>query len=116
MGCVGISDGAAIPRRSVSTMGLAALKITERCAHPFPTCDPAARVTHTPGFAGGGKLAGSDKMGPRAADGAESLWKAIGWPLRATGEARGPAGGQIEGRTGVQVPARWCFETDLSVF
>ena len=26
-------------------MGLAALKIPELCAHPFPTCDPAARVT-----------------------------------------------------------------------
>ena len=63
MGCVGISDGAEIPRRSVSTMGLAALKISERCAHPFPTCDPAARVSHTPGFAGGGKLTGSEKMG-----------------------------------------------------
>ena len=73
-------------------MGLAALKISERCAHAFPTCDLAARVSHTPGFAGGGKLAGSEKMGARAAE-AESLWKAIGWPLRATGEARGPAGG-----------------------
>ena len=26
-------------------MGLAALKSTDRCAHPFPTCDPAARAT-----------------------------------------------------------------------
>ena len=89
MGCVGISDGVATPRRSVSTMGLAALKISERCAHPFPTCDPAARVTHTPVFAGGGRLPGSQEMGARAADWGESLWKAIGWPLRATGEARG---------------------------
>ena len=64
MGCVGISDGAAIPRRSVSTMGLAALKISERCAHPFPTCDPAPRPTHAPVFAGGG----SQKMGAWAAD------------------------------------------------
>ena len=93
MGCVGISDGAAIPRRSVSTMGLAALKISERCAHAFPTCDLAARVSHTPGFAGGGKLAGSEKMGARAADGAESLATALGWALRAAGGARRSAGG-----------------------
>ena len=93
MGCVGISDEAAIPRRSVSTMGLAALKISERCAHPFPTYGPAPRISRTAVFAGGATSAGSPKMGARAAEGAGTLGKAIGWPLRATGEARGPAGG-----------------------
>ena len=87
MGCVGISDGAEIPRRSVSTMGLAALKISERCAHPFPTCDPAPRTRHTPVLAGGG----SQKMEARVADGAGSLGMTLGWLLRATKEARGPA-------------------------
>ena len=89
MGCVGIADGAAIPRRSVSTMGLAALKISERCAHPFPTCDPAPRRTDTPVFAGGG----SQKMGAQAADGTGLLGTAFGCPLRATVMARRPASG-----------------------
>ena len=115
MGCVGISDGAAIPRRSVSTMGLAALKTSERCAHPFPTCDPAARGTHTPVFAGGG----SQKMGARAADGTGWLRTAFGWPLRATGEARRPAGGLWRPNVRAHGPsgtARWCFEPDFSAF
>ena len=93
MGCVGISDGAAIPRRSVSTMGLAALKISERCAHPFPTCDPAPRISLTPVFARGAKWPGSPKMGACAADGAGPLGTTLGWPLRVTGGACGPAEG-----------------------
>ena len=115
MGCVDISDGAAIPRRSVSTMGLAALKISERCAHPFPTYGPAPRISLTPVFARGAKWAGSPKMGTRAADGAGPLGTALGWPLRATGGVRGLWRPNERARVHSGA-ASWCFESDLSVF
>ena len=41
-------------------MGLAALKISDRCAHSFPTCAPVAWVAHTRLFSPRGEIAGSD--------------------------------------------------------
>ena len=96
MECISISDGAAIPRRSVSTMGLAALKISERCAHPFPTCDPAPRRTHTPVLAGGGSENGGSgsRRGGMAEDG---LWLAPACHGRGAQACGRPLAAQREG-------------------
>ena len=65
-------------------MGLAALKISERCAHPFPTSDPAARVSQTACFLPRRQIVGSRKMGAAVA---RFVWRARGgeggsrWPL-----------------------------------
>ena len=48
-------------------MGLAALKISGRCAHPFPTNDPAARRTDTACFLPRRQIDGSLKMGAAVA-------------------------------------------------
>ena len=91
MGGGAATDGAEIPRRSVSTIGLAALQISERCAHPFPTHGPAPRPTHTRPFSLRRQIGRSRKMGAAEDGRAGSLRTALGWPLRATGGARRPA-------------------------
>ena len=56
-------------------MGLATLKISERCAYSFPTCAPAARVAHTVCFRPRRQIAGSRKMEAAVA---RFLWRARG--------------------------------------
>ena len=91
MGCVANSDGAEIPRRSVSTIGLAALKSTDRCAHPFPINDPAENVADTACFLPRRQIAGSPKMGAGRSRRSGLAGAAPGWLLRAAGTAHRPA-------------------------
>ena len=69
-------------------MGLATLKISERCAHSFPTCDPAPRGTDKRMFSLRREIAGSRKMGAAVA---RFVWRARGregWLPVATGTPR----------------------------
>ena len=56
-------------------MGLAILKIPERCAHSFPTYAPAPRGTDNRPFSLWRQMAGSRKMGAAVA---RFLWRARG--------------------------------------
>ena len=56
-------------------MGLAALKIPERCAHPFPINDPAENVADNACFLPRRQIAGSPKMGATVA---RFFWRARG--------------------------------------
>ena len=87
-------------------MGLAALKIPELCAHPFPTCDPAENVADTACFLLRRQIAGSPKMGATVA---RFFWRARGgrgWLPVATGTPRMTEGGRL-GVSGVR-RARGC--------
>ena len=77
-------------------MGLAALKIPDRCAHPFPINDPAENVAHNACFLPRRQIAGSLKMGAAVA---RFLWRACGvegWLPVATGTPRMAEGGTWE--------------------
>ena len=65
-------------------MGLAALKIPELCAHPFPINDPAENVAHNACFLPRRQIAGSRKMG------ATVLWRGSSGGL--AGERVAPGG------------------------
>ena len=82
-------------------MGLAALKIPELCAHPFPINDPAENVAHNAGFLPRRQIAGSPKMGAAVA---RVVWRACGgdgWFPVATGTPRMNEGGRL-GVSGVR--------------